>query len=94
MEFKANTLQILEELSVMMHPNLGADNHTLRLIKVLYSDKSKLTPRDFFDLGKYYDRMVALVQTRIEEKQKFEYLSAVINLKHTCYGAFLASSIR
>lgn len=90
---KENTLQLLEELTLLMHPDLGVDNHTNNLIKVLFTEKAKLASRDYFDLGKYYDRMVSLIQTRIEEKKRWKYMSAVITMKHRCYGAYQVSAI-
>jgi hypothetical protein len=41
-----------------MHPHLGDDNHTNNLIRQLFEDKTKLSKTDFFDLGKYYQRML------------------------------------
>ena len=40
-----------------LHPHLGDDNHTNRLIRQAIKDKSKLSQRDCFDLGKYMARM-------------------------------------
>lgn len=86
-------LNKLCELSKMMHPHLGEDNHTYRLILVLYTNKTKLASRDFFDLGKYYDRMMGLIETNISEDKRYDYVSAVLNMKHRCYGAYQASAL-
>jgi hypothetical protein len=79
---------ILMELGRLMHPHLGYDNHTNRLIKQL-NKREKLLPRDYFDLGKYYDRMLPM----LDEHKDFllvshnagtqEVLGAILELKYT-----------
>jgi len=94
MEKTDKNLELLIALSIMLHPHLGADNYTAKLITALYTDKSKLSNRDYFDLGKYYDRMVVVIQTEITDQNiKWEYLKAVMAMKQKCYGPYCLSGV-
>jgi hypothetical protein len=69
-------LDILLNLGAKMHPHLGMDNHTNKLIKTLFDNPSALSLDDAFDLGKYYQRMLDMIRTDGTE------LSAVLAMKH------------
>ena len=48
---------VLEQISIKMHPHLGKDNHTNELIKKVIN-KEELRRDELFDCGKYYSRML------------------------------------
>lgn len=54
---KKEDIDLLLKMGNELHPHLGDDNHTNRLIRQALDDKRKLTQRDCFDLGKYTARM-------------------------------------
>lgn len=76
--------KLLIELGTKLHPHLGEDNHTNRLLKQLFSggeQKQSLTSRDYFDIGKYYDRMLRIAADDKENPKYADYIHALVDLK-------------
>lgn len=80
MEITQHRIDLLLKMGQELHPHLGMDNHTNKLIKKAVNGE-KLTIAEAFDLGKYYSRMVPLCEGRDRER-----LSALIDLKGIIYG--------
>lgn len=81
MEEEKINLGILLELGTKMHPHLGVDNHTNKLVNILFDAPEKLSTDDIFDLGKYYQRMLDMIHKEPEYKQ----VHAILTLKHKVY---------
>lgn len=78
--------EILHQIAEKMHPHLGRDNHTSRLIDKV-ANEEKLSSRDIFDLGKYYSRMfLYLDQSKIGSTEEFMKSSAILSLKSAVYS--------
>lgn len=76
-------IDALLEIGNEMHPHLGDDNHTNRLIRKALSENSKLTREECFDLGKYYSRMFDYLNN---DKRNVR-LSAILELKSLVYSS-------
>ena len=73
----------LVELSIKMHPHLGIDNHTQRLITKCMHDEP-LSNQEIFDLGKYYQRMLQMIDEK--DPNYGEQVSAILALKSMVYS--------
>lgn len=85
-------LEILHRIAQKMHPHLGEDNHTSTLINKV-ANQERLSSKDIFDLGKYYDRMLLYVDHSKDDSDEFldrieEFLKAdaILSLKTAVYS--------
>lgn len=77
-EITEELLQKLHELADLQHPHLAGANHTRFIVDKVYN-REKLTPREAFDCGKYYQRM--LNQLNEVDDSDGKYLRAILALK-------------
>jgi hypothetical protein len=73
MEMNETYMAKLLEMGTMLHPNIGEDNHTNRLLRKLFL-REPMQPSELFDLGKYYQRMLGICPDG-------EHFSAIVWLK-------------
>jgi len=74
-------LNLLYDLADRQHPHLKGDNHTRLLIDKVYNYE-KLSIRETFDCGKYYQRMLdQLSLFKDDSILHGEYLHAVLSFK-------------
>jgi len=74
-------LNLLYDLADRQHPHIKGDNHTRTLIDKVYNCE-KLSAEEYFDCGKYYQRMLEQLSLFKDDSilQK-EYLHAVLTFK-------------
>lgn len=76
----------LHELADLQHPHMKGDNYTRLIIDKVYY-RSKLTPIEYFDCGKYYQRMLEQLEQFKENRELHsEYLNAILCLKWAING--------
>lgn len=73
MEMNENYMAKLLDMGRSLHGDLGDDNHTNRLLRKLFN-KEQIHPGEYFDLGKYYQRMLGICPDG-------EHFSALVWLK-------------
>jgi len=73
----------LHELADLQHPHMKGDNHTRKLIDMVYNG-DKLTTAQAFDCGKYYQRMLEQLRHMETNKLHDEYLHAILAFKWAC----------
>ena len=90
----ADTIDLLIEIADNMQLSIGDNYHTIELIKILFTEKSKLSNRDYFDLGKQYDRMIGFIYKTKKINDREMYMAAVNEMRIKCYGSYQVSALK
>jgi hypothetical protein len=80
-QYDKKSLARLHELADLQHPHMKGDNYTRTLIDKVFNGE-KLSGREAFDCGKYYQRMLTQLNDFDSNSKLYdEYLHAILEFK-------------